>query len=171
MKRKQNIDTGHRASPNSSLWRRWQAQAVKYLESGMSPEKLSLAIAVGTTCGLFPIYGLTTFVTAIFGVLFRANPVVVQIFNYLMYPIYFPIELAFIVAGAWLFEGNVDAYTIEGLRKVFTGGLASTVRQLGWALAHATMVWLAAAPVLAIALRAALLPVIRRWQRAGAPGP
>ena len=170
MKRQQNADSGNRTSPGLSPWRRWQAQVMKYLESGISPEKNSLAIAVGATGGLFPIYGLTTLVSAILGVLLRANPVVVQIFNFMMYPIYFPIELAFIVAGAWLFEGNVDAYSIEGLRKVFAGGLASTVRQLGWALVHATMVWLAAAPLLTIALRAALLPIIRRWQRVGAAG-
>ena len=152
------------------FFQRLRGKILSYLADGTSPERLSWAMALGATGGLFPIYGLTTAVSAVIGIVFRANPIVIQVFNYMMYPIYFPIELAFIIAGAWLFEGNVDAYSIEGLRKVFAGGLASTVRQLGWALVHATMVWLAAAPLLTIALRAALLPIIRRWQRAGAAG-
>ncbi len=151
---------------------RFRAQIMEYLSDGTSPEKLSLAAALGATCGLFPIYGLTTAVSAVAGIAFRVNPIVVQVFNYMMYPIYFPIEFGFILAGAWLFEGNLHAYTWSGVQAIIArGGLVSAFKQIGGALVHAVIVWVVVAPFLAIGLRSLLIPVIKRWKRTEAQQP
>lgn len=149
------------------FFQRLRGEILSYLADGTSPERLSWAMALGATGGLFPIYGLTTAVSAVIGIVFRANPIVIQVFNYMMYPIYFPIEFGFILAGAWFFEGNLDRYTWSGVREIILGGgLASTFKQIGTALIHAVIVWLAVAPFLAIGVRSVLLSLIRRWQRA-----
>jgi len=158
---------GSGASAARRFGRRFGLRILGYLKDGASPDKVSLAVALGITCGLFPIYGASTAVSALAGVIFRANPVIVQIFNYMTYPIYFPIAFAFILAGAWLFEGSLDAYTAGGVRVIVEAGVVAVLRQLGRALAHAAIVWLVIAPFAVILLKAALTPAIRRWQRVG----
>lgn len=151
----------------SSKWnlvRRTRLEITKYLAEGSTPEMLALAVALGVTGGLFPIYGMTTAVSFVLGIVFRANPVVVQVFNYMMYLIYFPIELGFILVGALIFEGGYDAYSLEGLRSTFSAGLLPALQQLGRALLHAVAVWAVVAPFLAWGLKSALTPVIRRWR-------
>ena len=146
--------------------KRLRAKIMDYLSDGTSPEKLSLAIALGVTCGLFPVYGLTTAVSVAVGIVFRANPIVIQLFNYMMYPIYFPIEFGFILTGAWVFEGDLHAYTWESIQLIITGGgLISAFRHIGGALMHAVIIWLIVAPFLSIGLRNLLVPLVKRWQR------
>lgn len=142
-----------------------RSRVAQYLAEGSSPEKLAWAMALGATCGLFPIYGLTTAVSAAAGVVFRVNPIVVQLANYLMYPIYFPVEMGFILAGGWLFGDDLELQGLSGLQAIFSAGLVSACRLLGRALLHAVLVWLIVSPFLAIALRITLLQVIRRWPR------
>lgn len=133
------------------------------LASGTSPEKLALGVALGVTCGLFPVFGTTTLLTFLVGIAFRANAVLVQVFNYLMYPVYFPVAAAFIVAGAWLFgaDGSVD-YSMAGMRAVFAQGWQAVFRELGVTLLHAVLVWLMVAPLLVLVVRKAMLPLARR---------
>ncbi len=133
------------------------------LSSGTSPEKLALGAALGVTCGLFPVFGTTTVLTFLVGIAFRANAMLVQVFNYLMYPVYFPVAAAFIVAGAWLFGADSSAdYSIAGMRAVFAQGWQAVARELGVTLLHGVLVWLMVAPLLVLALRKALLPMARR---------
>jgi uncharacterized protein (DUF2062 family) len=129
----------------------------------MSPEKVALAVALGATCGLFPVFGATTAVAAAAGVLFRANPVVVQIFNYAMYPVYFFVEFGLIATAAWIFEGDLHAYTPEGLRALFNAGWGAMLSQGGRALGQAVVLWLTLAPFTVLALRWLTLRIIDKW--------
>jgi uncharacterized protein (DUF2062 family) len=133
------------------------------LAGGGSPEKLALAVALGAVCGLFPIYGTTTAVTAVAGLLFRANPIVVQVCNYAMYPIYFFVEFALIAVGAWLFEGDLHAYTLDGLRSLAAAGPWAMVSQGARALGQALLVWAALAWPAVIGLRQLFLYAFSRW--------
>lgn len=151
------------ARPQRALSRLRQ-RMLKYLDDGATPEMLALAVALGAACGLFPIYGLTTAVSFLAGLAFRAHPVVVQLANYLMYPIYFPVALGFIVSGEWIFGGGQDEWTLAGLRALLSEGPKAALAHLGLALVYAVVVWAALAPVLVWVLRIVLFPVIRRWR-------
>jgi uncharacterized protein (DUF2062 family) len=133
------------------------------LSSGSSPEKIALGVALGVACGLFPVFGMTTALAFLVGVAFRVNPVLIQVFNYLMYPVYFPIAAGFIVAGAALFGGHGLAdYSIAGMRAVFAAGWGAVASQLGVALLRAVLLWGLFAPVCVLSLRWLLLPWARR---------
>lgn len=151
------------ANPKCGSTRRAVRAARGFLAQGMSPEKLALAVAIGATCGLFPVFGATTAVAAVAGVVFRANPVVVQVFNYAMYPVYFFVEFALIVAGAWVFEGNLHAYSPRGLRAMFEDGWGAMLNQGARALIQAVAMWLVIAPPLFLLLRWAVLRLILRF--------
>jgi uncharacterized protein (DUF2062 family) len=135
-----------------------------FLASGSSSEKLALGIAVGSTCGLFPVFGTTTALAALTGVIFRVNPVVVQIANYSMYPLYFPCMLGFLVAGASVFRGGGAAHGMQELEIAFRAGWVPSIRMLGWDLLYAVIVWAVLAPVLVLLLRLGALRLIKRWR-------
>ncbi|KPA23968.1 PF09835 family protein [Leptospira interrogans] len=59
----------------------------KELKSGITPEKISLSIVIGAGMGVFPLIGTTMALCGILGVLFRLNPVAIQLANYLVYPL------------------------------------------------------------------------------------
>jgi uncharacterized protein (DUF2062 family) len=141
------------------------ADAMKaFLANGVSPEKLANAVAIGVMCGLFPIFGTTTIVSALAGLLFRVNPVVVQVMNYAMYPVYFFVQFGLIAAGAWIFEDGLDAYSRESIRAVFDAGWFSAFAQLTRALLHAVVVWALVSPLAGIGLRELILINVRHWQ-------
>lgn len=135
-----------------------------YLASGASAEKLALAVALGATCGLFPVFGATTALTALVGIIFRVNPVIVQVFNYAMYPIYFPAMVGFIAAGMTLFGGGGSHYQMAALRAAFDHGWGSAVRILGYDLLYGVIVWAVLSPLIAILIRLLALRLIRSRQ-------
>lgn len=151
-----------------ATWKRltgFRLRMQDYLRGGLSAEDLALTIALGATCGLFPVFGATTALCAAAGVLFRLNPVVIQVVNYLMYPIYFFFMFAFIVAGAWVFGESVDPASSISLRDTIEAGGWAAMARLGRALFHAVLVWLVVAPFAVLGLRCLMRPVTRRWAK------
>lgn len=136
-----------------------------YLASGSTPERLALAVAIGVTGGLFPIFGTTTAVSALGGIIFRVNPVVVQVFNYLMYPIYFPCVFGFLIAGAALFGKGAERYSLDNLQATFTAGWETTMIHFGVDLIYAVLAWVALSPFIVLLVRIATLRLINRWNR------
>ena len=57
------------------------------LSSGVSPDKLSLSMAFGVTCGIFPVPGLTTVPVLLVIFLFSLNAPGTMIVNYAMTPL------------------------------------------------------------------------------------
>jgi uncharacterized protein (DUF2062 family) len=167
-----NIDAYSPTAPNVAVrwvirWsplRRARSALAAFLAGGLTPEKLALAVAVGTAGGLFPIFGMTTAVSAIAGIAFRLNPVVVQISNYLMYPVYFPCVLVLIVLGEHAFGRNGRTHGIQELKLAFHNGLVSAARILALELLHAALVWAVLAPLFVLVVWRLALPVIRRWR-------
>ena len=57
------------------------------LGEGLSVEKISLCIALGTALGIFPVVGSTTLMSAIAALVLRLNLPAIQAVNYLVYPL------------------------------------------------------------------------------------
>ena len=57
------------------------------LRQGTTPRKLSCSLACGVVCGLFPVLGTTTMVSAGVALAFGLNLPAVQLVNYLIYPL------------------------------------------------------------------------------------
>ncbi len=155
------------------MFKRARAALEGYVAAGAAPEKLALAAALGITCGLFPFFGTTTALAALVAVVFRANMIVVQVFNYLMYPVYLPCVVLMFVAGAWAFGSGHEHYTSSMLYNIAAQGLRASIQALGLGMLHAIYVWIVLAPILVVVLRVCLLPPIRRWtdsrQKSGLP--
>ncbi|MBN2299057.1 MAG: DUF2062 domain-containing protein, partial [Deltaproteobacteria bacterium] len=77
----------------------------KLLKQGISPEKIALSIAWGVMLGIFPVLGTTTILCTVAAVLLRLNLPVIQLANWLVYPLQIVLIVPFFVAGTAMF-GN-----------------------------------------------------------------
>ncbi|HZZ19136.1 MAG TPA: DUF2062 domain-containing protein [Opitutaceae bacterium] len=153
------------------FWQRWFVDpVVKQLTQGVTPEKISLSLSVGTALALFPILGTTTTLCVVAGVLLRLNQPFLQGLNALCTFIYFPLMLLFVrlgdkVAGSPPSSFNVvsmislASYHPREFLKVF--GVTALHAALGWAIV--APLWLPLVYFVALPpLRAAALRLSRR---------
>jgi uncharacterized protein (DUF2062 family) len=74
------------------------------LKQGITPEKLSLSVALGITLGIIPLLGIITIVCAFLALHFRLNAAVMIIFSNLVYPIQIALYVPFIRLGEYTFD-------------------------------------------------------------------
>ncbi len=114
----------------------------KLLKEGASANKIALAVALGLTIGLFPLYGTNSILCALAAFLFRVNPVLIQLVNYAAILIFFPVCTAFVWAGQWLTGQNTHPVTLTTLVDLYnTQGLGHTLHSIWQVMWSATAVW------------------------------
>ena len=132
------------------------------LRGGITPEKMSLSIAWGVVIGIFPVVGTTTLLCAIVAIVLRLNLPVIQLANWLVYPLQLVFAAPFFLAGAYLFGGEPLTQDTQGLIVLFQNDLISAVVLLKDIILHAVLVWLCIAPVGIIVLSWALRPLLKK---------
>ncbi|GJM30702.1 MAG: membrane protein [Cyclobacteriaceae bacterium] len=65
------------------IWKQLSA----YFKSGQNPEKLALTVALGVTLGVFPVLGVTTILCFLVAIPLKLNVIIIQMANYLVYPL------------------------------------------------------------------------------------
>ena len=89
----------------ASWWqRRVVAPIVQQLRQGITPQKIALTLALGGVLGIFPILGATTLLCGIAGVWLRLNQPIIQLVNYLVYPLQIALLIPFYRAGFPIFD-------------------------------------------------------------------
>jgi uncharacterized protein (DUF2062 family) len=135
---------------------------VRLLRQGITPEKISLSIAWGVMIGIFPVIGTTTLLCTIAALVLRLNLPVIQLANWLVYPLQLVLVAPFFVAGAYLFGSEPFAQDAGELIVLFHDDLLSAVVLLKDIILHAVLVWLFVAPVGIIGMHCILKPVLKR---------
>jgi uncharacterized protein (DUF2062 family) len=135
---------------------------VRQLTQGVSPERLALALALGVVLGTFPVLGATTFLCALAGVALRLNQPAIQVANYAAYPLQLALFVPFFRAGAWLFGAPPAAFTLSDVRAALARDALGTIASYAGANLRAVVVWAIGAPLVALALRYALRPLLAR---------
>lgn len=146
-----------------SWWRRWLvAPVVKQLTLGTTPERIAWTIALGVVLGVFPIMGSTTLVCLLAGWLLRLNQPVLHVFKTLVYPLHLALILVFIRLGERLYGVPLISFSIPQLLARFKADPLQFARDFGMAAWHGVSAWLLIAPVAAILIKVAVLPVVRQ---------
>jgi uncharacterized protein (DUF2062 family) len=85
------------------------AKTKDLLTTGNTPHQLSLAITLGIIFGVFPFIGVTTIILTVIALTFNLNMVIIQLSNYVVYPLQLILYFPFIKLGKLL--GNRPAIT------------------------------------------------------------
>ncbi|HRW63652.1 MAG TPA: DUF2062 domain-containing protein [Bacteroidales bacterium] len=76
---------------------------LKFLQQGVSPESLALAIAAGFVIGVFPVVGVTSVLCIIISVLLKLNVAVVLVVHYFVFPLQIILLIPYYRLGAFVF--------------------------------------------------------------------
>lgn len=149
--------------PADSLLRRWVvAPVVGQLTFGTSPERIGWTIALGIVLGVFPIMGTTTLVCLAAGWLLKLNQSVLHVFKTLVYPLHLALILVFIRLGERLYGVPLISFSIPQLLERFKHDPLQFAKDFGLAGWHGVSAWLLIAPVAAVLIKLAVMPVLRR---------
>lgn len=143
--------------------RRIRAPIVAQLKQGITPEKIALTLALGGLIGVFPLLGASTALCAVAAIWLRLNQPIIQLVNYLAYPLQLLLLLPFYRAGETLFgQPHVPIFSVVELIDRFRAGPLQFVADYGMVALYGITVWcLVAPPAIAIAYYT-LRPVLSR---------
>jgi uncharacterized protein (DUF2062 family) len=151
-------------SANATGWwhRRVVAPILAQLQQGITPRQIAITLAAGLVIGIFPLLGVTTLLCALVGIGLRLNQPLIQLVNYLVYPLQIALLFPFYRAGEWLFrQAPVPLFSIVELSRRFVEDPLQFVVDYGLVALYGISVWALLAPVLFALLYGLLRPVVQ----------
>jgi uncharacterized protein (DUF2062 family) len=147
-----------------SFWqRRVVAPIVGQLKQGITPQKIALTLALGAVLGIFPILGATTLLCAVIGVWLRLNQPIIQLVNYLVYPLQVLLLIPFYRAGERLFGAEpVPIVNVPDLIARFGADPWQFLIDYGLVGLYGIAVWCLVAPLLVALIYVLLRPILER---------
>jgi uncharacterized protein (DUF2062 family) len=133
-----------------------------FLRMGLTPDAIALGLAVGIVVGIFPIFGITTFIAAGLALSLRLNMVLVQSVNYLMAPIHILMILPWIRIGEHLFRRPTGPLTAKEIFTLIQNHPWEALDAVGMDLLRAAGAWALASPLLILLLYWSLRPLCRK---------
>jgi hypothetical protein len=129
------------------------------LKQGITPDKIALTIALGSLLAIFPILGSTTLLCGIAAAALRLNQPVIQLVNWLVYPLQLILLIPFYRAGEWLGAPHLSL-SIPQLIDRFAAGPMRFVVDFGVIALGGIAAWfIVAPPALAILFLTLRLPL------------
>ena len=152
----------------ASFWQRRVVAPIKaQLQQGITPEKIALTLALGAVIGVFPILGSTMLLCALVGVWFRLNQPIIQLVNYLVYPLQILLLIPFYRAGEWLFrQPPVPITDVPGLIARFTQAPLQFMADYGMVALYGIVVWCLLAPLAAGLIYLVTRPLLKKLKPA-----
>lgn len=155
-------------APAAGSWwrRRILGPILEQLRQGISPDQIALTLALGLVLGVFPILGATTLLCAGAAFWLRLNQPVIQLVNYLAYPVQIALLIPYYRAGETLFgQPHVPIFSVPDLIARFQADPGQLFVDYGMVGVYGVVAWVLTAPLLAALLYYALRPALRRLRR------
>jgi uncharacterized protein (DUF2062 family) len=150
---------------HSFLLRRFILPIRQQLVQGFSPRSLALACAMGVAFGAFPIFGLTSALCFIAGLLFRLNQPVLQAVNYLMTPIQLMTIPLFIHFGCVFTQSPLVSIAPQQIIQEFNADRSVFLSKYLWIGLHAVFAWSLIIPWVTLSIYLVTLFIFTRLLR------
>jgi len=132
------------------------------LRQGVTPEKISMGLALGIIIGVTPLVGSTTILCMVAAFLLQLNPAAIQVVNYFMFPVQLMMLIPFIRAGEWVFGAAHNPITLDGIRHLIQSNLSKAITALWISTVHALTVWAVLGLLAVVPIYRLLLVPLRR---------
>jgi len=143
----QTADSAVHPSRLKTFWReRVVALIVAQFTQGVTPQKIALTIALGLNIAVFPILGTTTVLCALVALCLRLNQPVIQLVNWLAYPLQFMLLLIFVRIGEWIMRAPPVSFSIPELLRKFHESPVKFMHEFGLTGLHGIVAWLVISP-------------------------
>ncbi|MEP6671288.1 MAG: DUF2062 domain-containing protein [Chthoniobacter sp.] len=148
--------------PAASFWqRRVVTPIVNQLKQGITPEKIALTIALGLLLSIFPILGATTILCALAAFALRLNQPIIQLINYLSYPLQLAFLIPFYRAGEHLLGRAPVRLNIPLLFQRFGADVRQFFLDFGMIAVGGILAWLIVAPFAVACIYYIARPLLR----------
>ncbi len=147
------------------LRRRVYEPLMAQLRQGLTPEGMAWSLSLGLGAGVSPLIGSSTPLCILLALAFRLNQVVMQVSNYLAYPLQLALLIPFIRLGETLFHAPRLPLSIEILSGAIKADAWGALHIFWTSLWHASVAWLITAPLGAVLLASVLTPIFRTTTR------
>jgi uncharacterized protein (DUF2062 family) len=162
-------ETAHPDPVTPTFWqRRFIYPIAHQLTQGITPEKIALTLAVGSACALFPIFGFTTILCLIVGIVLKLNQPIIQLVNGICTPIHFPVIVGLFRLGEYLFGVTHRPMHFRSIGTEWIQFWESPVlfvHRIGENAWHAIVAWLILAPIWATLVYLVARPVLQEIVR------
>lgn len=146
-----------------SRWRRWLVDPVlAVLRQGMSAERVSWTIALGIVLAVFPVIGTTTMLCVAVAGMLRLNQALMQVFNWLLYPLHIGLIIVFVRLGERLYGVPALKFSIPEMVARFEADPLRFFGDFGMAALHGASAWLLIAPFAVLLIKVLVSPVVRK---------
>ncbi len=135
------------------------------LRQGLTPHKLALTVALGFFLGLSPLVGSTTLLCTLAALALGLNLPLIQIVNYLVYPLEILMILPFFELGARLFGSPLPPVDPRRLVAAFRHHFFHSLRLWGVVILHGAVAWVVVGGAMAVVVYLAGLPLLHRLLR------
>lgn len=134
------------------------------LHKGTTPRQLALTCALGIVISIFPFIGVTTWICLGLALLLRLNIAIIQLVNYLFFPLQLLLMLPFINMGTFLFSLNPFPYTQAQLINLFKTDFWRLASEAGVSVGSGIAVWaLVAIPLFFLVFYASFV-IFSKWR-------
>jgi uncharacterized protein (DUF2062 family) len=138
----------------------WQERVVAVIMAqfvqGVTPQKMALSIGLGFSLGV------TTALCAIAAVRLKLNQPVIQLVNWLAYPLQLAWLLIFVRIGEWMMHVPQISFSLPELLQKFHESPPQFFQEFGMATLHGVAAWLFIAPFLTAIIFSLLLPPLKK---------
>jgi uncharacterized protein (DUF2062 family) len=167
---RQNNDMPTILASSIKFWReRIVALIVSQLTQGVTPHKIALSIGLGFSLGVIPVLGVTTTLCAIAAIRLKLNQPVIQLVNWLVYPLQLAWILVFVRIGEWITRAPFINFSLPELIQKFHDSPVKFFQEFGLAGLQGVVAWLFIAPFLTMVTYSVLLPSLKRLLNLKAP--
>ncbi len=135
---------------------------VGLLSQGMTPHKIALTVALGAVLGVMPLIGATTSLCAVVALVLGLNLPLIQLINYIVYPLQLLLLIPFVQAGQWLFRQPPLPFSLTDIKLKIESGLWKAIVDLWEYTLHGLVAWAVLGGISGLILYAALLPLLKR---------
>jgi uncharacterized protein (DUF2062 family) len=122
------------------------------LKQGVTPAKIAQSIAWGATIAVFPLLGTTTLLCFIAGIFLKLNQPMIQLVNYLCYPLQILLIPVFARLGEWVWRSEHVPFSPLAMKDEFMKGPKIFLEQYGKLGLEAVTAWSICAPILITAI-------------------
>lgn len=106
-----------------------------------SSETLALSISIGIIGGAFPVLGIASYICLIMTLSFRQNFIIVQLVNWLVYPLQILLLIPFMKLGNSILAGGDLTITIHQVVVAFQSGLLNGIKLIGIISLYGIIAW------------------------------
>jgi uncharacterized protein (DUF2062 family) len=149
-------------APARNLWqRRVTDPIVAQLTQGLTPHKIALTVAIGSSIAMFPLLGTTTILCLLVGIVMKLNQPIIQAVNYACTPIHIPFIVYAFRWGDRLFGARHSGFEFRSMMRLLKAHPLDFVATYGETALHAIVIWAVLVPLWATTVYYIMLPIMR----------